>query len=280
MKKTLSLLTALLLACTGMTACGEKEASSAENNNESSASTTEESAEISPQAELAVSIYNLLNEHGGTLDYGKNYYIASNTLEFADNDCGVNKLIEENFGNNIGDWFICGYDESERRYIEHTQEIEAGYISYVALAEGDDIIWCVTANGQILKEENSLKNFFEEEYSYEGSLYIIPKNVTNAVTADKLISAYENNALEADNNYKNQKIQVTGVVNSVENDIYGDYYVELYNTSKYDYIWCYFANQDDISTLNSGDKITITGTCLGKPYYHVELSGCEIVYIF
>lgn len=45
MKKTLSLLTALLLACTGMTACGAKEDSSTENTNESSVTVTEENSE-------------------------------------------------------------------------------------------------------------------------------------------------------------------------------------------------------------------------------------------
>lgn len=277
MNKTIALLTALLLACTGMTACGDKEDSGSENTNESSVLTTEESVETSPQAELAVSIFKLLNESEESLDFGKNNYVASNVFEFADNNCGINKLIEENFGNDIGNWIVVGYTEAEKEFIKSD-----GYGEYciggVALTEENNTTWLVTVHKEnyynLTKEEKTLNECFEELYHHT-----ISKNATGC-SVDSLIEAYENNALEADNKYKDKKIEVEGIVNSVENDINGDYYVKLYDSSKYDHILCYFANQDELSTLNSGDKITITGTCLGDPYIYVKLSDCEIVYKF
>lgn len=100
------------------------------------------------------------------------------------------------------------------------------------------------------------------------------------ITAKDLLTAYEENTVAADNQYKNQLLKVTGTVGSIGKDIMDSAYVTLTNDDPYSFIsvQCFFEkdNLDDIATLKEGDTVTITGVCDGNTL-NVLLKQCDLV---
>lgn len=101
------------------------------------------------------------------------------------------------------------------------------------------------------------------------------------VTATKLLADYDENAIAADNTYKDQLVMVTGTVGNIDKDITGSPYVTLKNDDNQWSIMsvqCYFKrnNTDGIATLKEGDIITIVGKCSGKSL-NVAVKDCELV---
>lgn len=100
-----------------------------------------------------------------------------------------------------------------------------------------------------------------------------------AITAPALYAAYENNEVSADKTYKGKIVEVSGTVGSISSS-FGSYSVSLKAdewgiTS----IECSFNKEhvDDLATLNSGDYVTIRGTCDGMMLAWVYCSKCQVV---
>lgn len=101
------------------------------------------------------------------------------------------------------------------------------------------------------------------------------------VTATQLLADYDENAIAADNAYKDQVVMVTGTVGNIDTDITGSPYVTLTNDDNQWSIMsvqCYFKrnNTDGIATLKEGDIVTIVGKCSGKSM-NVAVKDCELL---
>lgn len=98
------------------------------------------------------------------------------------------------------------------------------------------------------------------------------------ISPDDLYSAYEENEVAADNEYKGKKVKITGTIEDIGKDILDDVYITI-NAGDYDEIQCYFENQkqiDKVATLKSGEEVTIVGECSGLSILNVVLQNCEL----
>jgi hypothetical protein len=100
------------------------------------------------------------------------------------------------------------------------------------------------------------------------------------LTATVLYNAYTNNEVAADAKYKGNLVEVTGVINSIGKDILGNPYVSL-NVGEYSElgVQCIFPKADEstLTSLSSGQSITLEGTVTGETLTLVGLDGCSIV---
>lgn len=100
------------------------------------------------------------------------------------------------------------------------------------------------------------------------------------VSALTLVSEYRDNGVAADTKYKDQLVEVTGVVESIDKDILGTPYVALesYKYAIIDHIQCMFShsNEAELGTVKKGQKITLRGEVQGKSG-NIVVTGCSIV---
>lgn len=84
-----------------------------------------------------------------------------------------------------------------------------------------------------------------------------------SVTADELSDALSNNALKAQNDYKGQYIEVTGILGTIDSD---GKYIGIDSNKDFDFtnIQCYLKadnQKESIMEMSKGDAITIKGYC-------------------
>lgn len=89
---------------------------------------------------------------------------------------------------------------------------------------------------------------------------VAPKQVTQ-VNIEDILSAYKNNEVGADNIFKGQIIQTTGVIGSVKKDVLDNLYVILGTGAQFEIpqIQAFFDNSQNnqLATLNKGEKLTV-----------------------
>ena len=100
------------------------------------------------------------------------------------------------------------------------------------------------------------------------------------VSASKLMEAYKANEVAADAVYKNNKVEVTGYVNTIGKDILDNPYIALSTGEQYaiNTVQCMFSKADEASLakVSKGQQITLSGTVSGK-LGNVLVQGCQIV---
>lgn len=101
------------------------------------------------------------------------------------------------------------------------------------------------------------------------------------VTAAKLSSAYEDNEVAADAQYKGEIVDVTGVVETIAKDIFDTPYVVLRDGGKWS-VWniqCMFSVKDELTLaqLSKGQVITVRGKCDGYGRPNVIARNCKVV---
>jgi tetratricopeptide (TPR) repeat protein len=86
------------------------------------------------------------------------------------------------------------------------------------------------------------------------------------IPADKLMTAYLNDEIAADAQYKGKLLAVTGNVATVGKDSGGTVYVTLETGVMVFKIQCFFKKEDDtaFAQIGSGVQVTIIGRCDGK----------------
>lgn len=101
------------------------------------------------------------------------------------------------------------------------------------------------------------------------------------IDASDLWAVYDENELNADGQYKNKVLSVTGTVSEITRDLLTDKPCILLKANDSIGIYsiqCYFSDKseyDAVSSVRDGDEITITGTCKGKTI-NVILNNCSI----
>ena len=99
------------------------------------------------------------------------------------------------------------------------------------------------------------------------------------VTASVLYEAYYQNTVAADSIYKGQVIQVTGAIDSIDEDVLGDVYITLKNPEdKWTSIQCYFpeGRRSELAQLESGQTVHVKGVCHGMSFLNVLVKGCTL----
>ena len=130
------------------------------------------------------------------------------------------------------------------------------------------------ANSSSPANSQSIKGNISSQESQE------PQKTYIEVTASTLLNDYDENGVAADTNYKDQYLKVTGTIDKIDKDVLDSAYVTLKNDDDpYSFVsvQCYFRedNLDVISTLHSGDVITISGRCDGSTL-NVVLKDCNV----
>lgn len=102
---------------------------------------------------------------------------------------------------------------------------------------------------------------------------------TSSIPADTVIEEYKNNEAAADQKYANRSITITGTVYEVKkafNDDYGAYEVWIGDDS-FSFVRCYFLSAQEVSSIGKGDRVTITGWCIGSYTSRCTMRACELV---
>lgn len=102
---------------------------------------------------------------------------------------------------------------------------------------------------------------------------------TSSIPADTVIEEYKNNEAAADQKYANRSITITGTVYEVKkafNDDYGAYEVWIGDDS-FSFVRCYFLSAQEVSSIGKGDRVTITGCCIGSYTSRCTMRACELV---
>ena len=100
------------------------------------------------------------------------------------------------------------------------------------------------------------------------------------VSAAQLFSDYSANQVAADAKYKNNLVEVTGIVGNIGKDILDNPYILLTDGQEYSLtgVQCSFSQSDNsqLATVSKGQQITLRGNVSGL-MMNVEVSGCQIV---
>ncbi len=185
------------------------------------------------------------------------------------------------------------FDENEIEFVSTNPEVAtissgtktvgALWFACAAVTPGETTVYAQTKDGAVKSEEVkvTVKKLGDSGASVSSQAPVQPKEPELAITATDLLTAYDENGVQADNQYKGKYLKVTGTVGNIGTDILGDAYVTLKNeNSKYAIIsvQCYFDdnNTDTIANLKEGDSVSITGTCSGSTG-NVILKGCDVV---
>ena len=106
-----------------------------------------------------------------------------------------------------------------------------------------------------------------------------PKSYTK-VTASKLIEDYDGNEIRGDNAWKNQDVEVTGVVRSIDKGPFGGLYVVLSDGNRMSFHSVHVNLKDSeqvrAASLNKGQPATFKGRVQGFVIGSVSVRDAEI----
>ena len=104
------------------------------------------------------------------------------------------------------------------------------------------------------------------------------------ISAADLASEYDSNGFASDQKYKGRILNVTGVIDEITEEYFGDVYVLLESeTTWWHAVRCYLSNTSQLLSLYEGQTVSIKGKCIGEytsfylNYHNVILENCEIV---
>ncbi|MFA5127235.1 MAG: hypothetical protein WC465_04555 [Patescibacteria group bacterium] len=107
-----------------------------------------------------------------------------------------------------------------------------------------------------------------------------PEQSIIKVTAVKLSEEYDTNSVAADAKYKNEMVEVSGVIDNIGKDIIDTPYVTLYGPSSSLFgIQCMFNKEDEVqlAALSKEQNIVLRGKVEGEIIGNVIVRGCSIV---
>lgn len=129
-----------------------------------------------------------------------------------------------------------------------------------------------TASSDTKSEEKEEKEEKEKEKEETEDVIII--------SATDLYNAFDNNAISAEEKYKGKTVQVTGVVGTIDEDIWGSPYVRL-NADEFGIssVSCYFPKKDksNLASINSGETVTVEGVCGEMGFMDVDVKNCSLI---
>lgn len=154
-------------------------------------------------------------------------------------------------------------------------------ISSLSYSKGDYVVVTGTV-GSSLAGTLDLDDCMVEAVGEEAKKKALELNKTTSdisITSTDLLKAYEKNGLDADNQYKDKVLAVTGIVGTVGKDILDQPYITLKSDDSYNLtsIQCYLneIGIDQAVSISKGDTVTVIGICNGENM-NVTLKDCAI----
>lgn len=96
------------------------------------------------------------------------------------------------------------------------------------------------------------------------------------ITPEQLRKDYDANEVDADERYRGRTLFVTGLVQSVKKDVFGEPYVELSTSNQFMSVHARFRADAELSKLQRGDRVVArcvgNGATIGSP----QVSDCVI----
>ena len=115
----------------------------------------------------------------------------------------------------------------------------------------------------------------EFDDSDDGPKITIDTKPNVTVSARKLYKEYNDNEIAADEKYKGQIIQVSGIIRDIGNVIMDNAYVTLIGDQYFGDIQCYFNEKSIVAGLSKGKRITVIGSCSGL-MMNVQINNCIV----
>lgn len=120
------------------------------------------------------------------------------------------------------------------------------------------------SNSNSVSTENQEQNIVEEEVI--------------KITATDLWFEYDQNEIRADSKYKDKNLEISGIVDSIGEDILGTPYITLIGDGYFSNVQCMIKGSEiaKLVEINPGDSIVLKGD---KPGYllNVIVRNCEII---
>lgn len=99
-------------------------------------------------------------------------------------------------------------------------------------------------------------------------------------TAAELYEKFEKNQFSAEAELEGKEIQITGIISSISETMWGTPYVVL-QADRYGItsVQCYFNTKhiNELKKLRTGNKVTIQGTCGSISFLNVEVEDCIVI---
>lgn len=100
------------------------------------------------------------------------------------------------------------------------------------------------------------------------------------VTAGELIKEFEGNELAADQKYKGKTIQVSGVVDKIDTELFNEdkYLLNITDGGDFEFlsVTCHDMSTDVLSTLSAGNPVTVIGDFDDGGDLGVDLKNCKL----
>lgn len=87
---------------------------------------------------------------------------------------------------------------------------------------------------------------------------------------------YENNELSANKKYEGKIYEITGIVDSVSQDIFGTPYIVLRDEYEISGVQCLFKSEDDLLSLRKGQMVRVKGRISGYILGSVIVEDCSL----
>jgi hypothetical protein len=108
-----------------------------------------------------------------------------------------------------------------------------------------------------------------------------PAETVSAIDAKVLVAEYDKNKLAAQDKYTGKLVKTTAYIKNISSDILGSYFLSLNPSSDQYYfgtsIQCYFANKDQLTSLENGQMITVQGKMQDMSIGIVQMKECSVV---
>lgn len=107
-----------------------------------------------------------------------------------------------------------------------------------------------------------------------------PPSKSIKVRADQIVQEFQDNELAGDMRYKGKTLEVTGVVDEVDTELFDDekYILRIGGGDTFE-LWtvdCYGMSTKELSSVDKGDTVTVIGEFDDGGDLGVELSGCRL----
>lgn len=165
---------------------------------------------------------------------------------------------------------------ADAKVCQHCKAKQGNWFSRHKILTGILIIFIIgilgNANTSKLSTEGSTTTTGQTQITKEEE-----KEVAITITAKELFAQYEANEIQADEKYKNKRLEVSWEISNIGKDILDNPYIALKTTNAIWSVQCMLADSEKskASQLQKGGQITLEGKNTGK-LGNVILRDCKI----
>lgn len=103
-----------------------------------------------------------------------------------------------------------------------------------------------------------------------------PSQQVIVVSATQMAKDYESNEIAADEKYKGKMIQITGVVDGIEKDLFDNPFLSMDTGWSGYFFHCSFEDATQLKKLKKGQKVTVVGEGDRLSLNFINLKDCQL----